>query len=89
MTTTTHGRNRGKGHAGKMAELQQIPLGEYIFRRILSLGVRHVLGVPGDFNRKARPIFIEPRPIANSHQSICWTAFTMSPRLPGLGAVMS
>jgi TPP-dependent 2-oxoacid decarboxylase len=26
-------------------------LGKYIFRRVSQLGVRHVFGVPGDFNR--------------------------------------
>lgn len=29
-----------------------IPLGEYLFRRIKSLGIEHVLGCPGDFNRE-------------------------------------
>lgn len=29
----------------------QIPVGEYLFRRIASLGIRHIFGVPGDFNR--------------------------------------
>ncbi|KAF5257241.1 hypothetical protein FOXYS1_12236, partial [Fusarium oxysporum] len=28
----------------------QIPIGEYLFRRIASLGIRHIFGVPGDFN---------------------------------------
>lgn len=28
----------------------QVPLGEYIFRRLYSLGIRHIFGVPGDFN---------------------------------------
>jgi pyruvate decarboxylase len=28
----------------------EIPLGNYIFRRIRSLGIEHVFGVPGDFN---------------------------------------
>ncbi|CZR47383.1 putative PDC1-Pyruvate decarboxylase, isozyme 1 [Fusarium proliferatum ET1] len=28
----------------------QIPVGEYLFRRIASLGIRHIFGVPGDFN---------------------------------------
>ncbi|KAF3928844.1 hypothetical protein ABW20_dc0100017 [Dactylellina cionopaga] len=27
-----------------------IPLGEYLFRRIKSLGISHILGCPGDFN---------------------------------------
>lgn len=27
-----------------------IPIGEYIFRRLHQLGIRHILGVPGDFN---------------------------------------
>ena len=31
-------------------DLSTIPLGEYIFRRLLSLGIEHVFGVPGDFN---------------------------------------
>ncbi|VZI15839.1 unnamed protein product [Fusarium fujikuroi] len=28
----------------------QIPVCEYLFRRIASLGIRHIFGVPGDFN---------------------------------------
>ncbi|CAH0054420.1 unnamed protein product [Clonostachys solani] len=28
----------------------QIPVGEYLFRRIASLGIKHIFGVPGDFN---------------------------------------
>lgn len=28
----------------------KIPLGEYIFRRLYGLGIRHIFGVPGDFN---------------------------------------
>jgi pyruvate decarboxylase len=27
-----------------------IPVGEYIFRRLHSLGIKHIFGVPGDFN---------------------------------------
>jgi len=29
-----------------------VPLGVYIWRRLASLGIEHVFGVPGDFNRK-------------------------------------
>ena len=31
-------------------DTQTIFLGEYIFRRLVSLGIEHVFGVPGDFN---------------------------------------
>jgi TPP-dependent 2-oxoacid decarboxylase len=30
-----------------------VPLGFYIWKRLASLGIEHVFGVPGDFNRKA------------------------------------
>jgi pyruvate decarboxylase len=30
---------------------QTVPLGQYIFRRVKELGVEHIVGVPGDFNR--------------------------------------
>ncbi|EEP82374.1 hypothetical protein UREG_07239 [Uncinocarpus reesii 1704] len=33
-----------------MTKKGQIPVGEYLFRRLHQLGIRHVLGVPGDFN---------------------------------------
>lgn len=33
-----------------MGEAKTVPLGEYIFRRLHGLGIRHILGVPGDFN---------------------------------------
>lgn len=33
-----------------MTKESQIPVGEYLFRRLHELGIRHVLGVPGDFN---------------------------------------
>ncbi|KAL1960889.1 hypothetical protein VTO42DRAFT_5872 [Malbranchea cinnamomea] len=33
-----------------MTKEAQIPVGEYLFRRLHELGIRHVLGVPGDFN---------------------------------------
>ena len=33
-----------------MTKNTQIPVGEYLFRRLHQLGIRHVLGVPGDFN---------------------------------------
>lgn len=29
---------------------KEIPLGEYIFRRLHGLGINHIFGVPGDFN---------------------------------------
>jgi TPP-dependent 2-oxoacid decarboxylase len=29
-----------------------ISMGQYLFRRIQSIGVDHILGVPGDFNRE-------------------------------------
>lgn len=29
-----------------------IPLGQYLFKRVAQLGVKHVMGVPGDFNRE-------------------------------------
>ncbi|KAI5304246.1 hypothetical protein KEM55_000163, partial [Ascosphaera atra] len=28
----------------------ELPLGEYIFRRLYGLGIKHIFGVPGDFN---------------------------------------
>ena len=31
-------------------DTSQISLGDYMFRRLLDLGIRHVFGVPGDFN---------------------------------------
>lgn len=31
-------------------DAKRIPLGEYIFRRLQSLGINHIFGVPGDFN---------------------------------------
>jgi TPP-dependent 2-oxoacid decarboxylase len=34
------------------ATAPSIPLGQYLFRRIAELGVEHVIGVPGDFNRQ-------------------------------------
>ncbi|EPS42917.1 hypothetical protein H072_3214 [Dactylellina haptotyla CBS 200.50] len=33
-----------------MSNYKGIPLGEYLFRRIKSLGISHILGCPGDFN---------------------------------------
>ncbi|KAK2740190.1 hypothetical protein FQN57_006201 [Myotisia sp. PD_48] len=33
-----------------MTDRQTIPVGEYLFRRLREIGIRHVLGVPGDFN---------------------------------------
>jgi len=27
-------------------------MGQYLFRRIKELGTEHILGVPGDFNRR-------------------------------------
>lgn len=33
-----------------MTDSSTIPLAEYIFRRLASLGIEHVFGVPGDFN---------------------------------------
>ncbi|KAF3929001.1 hypothetical protein ABW19_dt0208322 [Dactylella cylindrospora] len=33
-----------------MTNYKGIPLGEYLFRRIKSLGISHILGCPGDFN---------------------------------------
>ncbi|KAF3163486.1 hypothetical protein TWF106_004783 [Orbilia oligospora] len=33
-----------------MSNYKPIPLGEYLFRRIKSLGISHILGCPGDFN---------------------------------------
>ncbi|EER26631.1 hypothetical protein D8B26_002975 [Coccidioides posadasii str. Silveira] len=33
-----------------MTKESQIPVGEYLFRRLHQLGLRHILGVPGDFN---------------------------------------
>lgn len=29
-----------------------VSMGQYLFRRIKELGTEHILGVPGDFNRK-------------------------------------
>jgi pyruvate decarboxylase len=34
-----------------------ISMGQYLFKRVAQLGIEHILGVPGDFNRKSlRPI---------------------------------
>jgi TPP-dependent 2-oxoacid decarboxylase len=38
-----------------------ISMGQYLFRRIQSIGVEHILGVPGDFNRKMRPLSLLPK----------------------------
>ncbi|WEW54946.1 pyruvate decarboxylase [Emydomyces testavorans] len=38
-----------KEHA-TMTKGHQIPVSEYLFRRLHQLGIRHVFGVPGDFN---------------------------------------
>lgn len=34
---------------------QTIPLALYLWKRIAQLGIEHVFGVPGDFNRKSAP----------------------------------
>ena len=31
-------------------DISKISLGDYVFRRLIDLGIRHVFGVPGDFN---------------------------------------
>jgi len=28
----------------------KVSMGEYLYRRLISLGIEHVFGVPGDFN---------------------------------------
>jgi TPP-dependent 2-oxoacid decarboxylase len=33
---------------------QTVPLNIYLWRRIASIGIEHVFGVPGDFNRKLK-----------------------------------
>lgn len=33
-------------------------MGQYLFKRIAQLGVEHIFGVPGDFNRKFVACFI-------------------------------
>jgi hypothetical protein len=33
---------------------QTVPLNTYLWRRIASVGIEHVFGVPGDFNRKLK-----------------------------------
>ena len=35
-----------------------MPMGQYLFHRIKQLGVEHILGVPGDFNRESLPTSI-------------------------------
>ena len=37
-----------------------ISMGQYLFKRAAELGIEHVFGVPGDFNRKSYlPIFLQ------------------------------
>ena len=50
-----HTETPGRTMSSTTAE-STVPLAEYLWRRIHSIGIEHVFGVPGDFNCKLATI---------------------------------
>jgi hypothetical protein len=71
---------------------QTVPLNIYLWRRISSIGIEHVFGVPGDFNRKLKKpktILIRPHDeafydcgVMTNYIYLIDNSFSNSPRCP-------
>jgi len=68
--------------------LPTISMGQYLFKRVSELGVEHIFGVPGDFNRQCHP----PQPIrslVDISQSRFWMNSSKSRDSTGSGFAMN
>jgi hypothetical protein len=71
---------------------QTVPLNIYLWKRIASIGIEHVFGVPGDFNRKLKKLKTLPaRPhdeafydcgVMTNYTHLIDNGFSNSPRCP-------
>jgi hypothetical protein len=67
-----------------------ICMGQYLFQRIKQLGAEHILGVPGDFNRRSCRLFCSDQDSSDIElQSPCWMKSTTFPVSSGSAAVTS